>query len=102
MKTVIQRGDGLQTVIAVEDGNLHAGSVQDCTAIAEYTKARHNEGQHGRQDMRLAASLPFVMVEKYCNDHHLTLNEFMRDKTHVRAMLNDPALAHFRVWPGRV
>ena len=102
MKTVVQRGDGLQTVIAVEDGNLHAGSVQDCTPIAEYATARRNEGHHGTSDMKLAASLPFVMVEKYCNDHRLTLNEFIRDRAHVRSMLNDPALPHFRVWPGKV
>lgn len=102
MKTVVQRGDGLQTVIAVEDGNLHTGSIQDCTPIAEYAQARQREGLHGQSDMKLAASLPFVMVEKYCNDHRLTLNEFLTDRSHVRSMLNDPALAHFRVWPGKV
>ncbi len=102
MKTVVQRGDGLQAVVALEDGNLHTGSVQDCTPIAEYATARRNEGLHGRSDMKLAASLPFVMVEKYLNDKRITMAEFMRDRAHIRAMLNDPALAHFRVWPGKV
>jgi len=102
MKTVVERGDGLQTVIALEDGNLHTGSIQDCTAIAEHAKARQNEGQHGSSEMKLAASLPFVMVERYCNDKRILLSEFMRDRSHIRSMLNDPALAHFRVWPGKV
>ena len=52
--------------------------------------------------MKLAASLPFVMVENYLNDKRITMAEFMRDRSHVRAMLNDPALSHFRVWPGKV
>ena len=47
MRAVVQRGDGLQAVIALEDGNLHTGSVQDCTPILEDAKARHNEGTTG-------------------------------------------------------
>ena len=102
MRAIVETTPGVLTVVALQDGNLVTGTVQDCTAIAEYAKARHNEGQHGSRDMKLAASIPFVMVDKYLNDNHLTLHEFQRDKAHIRRMLNDPALAHFRIWKGRV
>lgn len=102
MRTVVETMAGVQTVVSLQDGNLITGTVQDCTAIAEHAKARHNEGYHGSKDMKLAASIPFVMVDKYLNDNCLTFAEFQRDKTHIRRMLNDPALAHFRVWNGRV
>lgn len=76
--------------------------VQDCTAIAEAATAARNEGRHGDSEMRHAMSLPNVMVERYCNDKGITFAQWMADPAHQRAMLNDPALAAFRVWPGRV
>lgn len=102
MRTDIESMPGLVSTIAVEDGKLITGTTQDCTPIAEYTKARHNAGEHGSSEMRLAASLPMVLIEKYCNDKGITFDEWMREKSHVRAMLSDPALSHFRVWGGRV
>lgn len=102
MKSVIDQGAGVQTVIAVEDGNLVTGTVQDCTPILERTKALHNEGIHGSSEMRHAASFPAVIVETYCNQRGLTFEQFMQDRSHIRAMLSDPALSGFRVWAGRV
>lgn len=102
MKSVVQNSDGTQTVVALEDGNLVTGTVQDCVPIAEMAKARHNEGLHGSSDMRLAASVPFVFVEKYLNDHNITMQELGKSQEHQRRLLNDPALAHFRIWKGRV
>ena len=101
MKTVIER-DGVSTVIALEDGALITGTVQDCTAIAEAAKAAHNAGNFGSSEMRLAASIPAVFVEKYLNDNHITLQELGRNQDHQKRLLNDPALDHFRVWKGRV
>ena len=103
MRAVVESTPGVQTVVALEDGALVTGTIQDCTAIAERTKALHNIGFQGpSKDMKLAASIPFVMVDKYLNDNRLTLQEFQRDKAHIRRLLNDPALAHFRVWGGKV
>lgn len=102
MKTVINNSNGTQTVVALQDGALITGTVQDCNPIAERAKAMHNAGITGSSEMRLAASFPFVMVEKYCNDKGITLNEFNTDKAHIRYMLNDPALAHFRIWKGKI
>lgn len=102
MKTVYDAGDGVQTVVALEDGALVTGTTQDCTPIVERTKAMHNSGMVGSADMRLAASVPRVLVERYCNDAGIGFNEFTQSPEHKRRLLNDPALAHFRVWAGRV
>jgi len=95
---------GIQTVFhrGEADRDLVIERVQDCTPLAELATRRRLEGMHGDKEMRLAASIPAVMVERYCNDRHLTMAQFMAVPAHGRAMLNDPALAHFRVWPGKV
>ena len=98
----IQTAAGKSTVIDVTDGVLTAGTVQDCDPIAEYTKALHNEGLHGSSDMKHAGFIPDVFIEKYCNDNGVTFHEFMANREHIRRVINDPALAAFRVWPGRV
>ena len=98
----ISHTPGLDVRLKLQGDDLISSTTQDCVPIAERAKAMNREGIHGSSDMRLAASIPFVMVEAYLNQHHLTLNEFQRDKTHIRSMLNDPALAHFRIWPGKV
>jgi hypothetical protein len=97
--------DGIQTRIHRHfdgEGGISFERVQDCTAIAERCKARQNMGDTGSSEMKLAASLPLVMVERYMNDHAITFNEFMGDKAHIKAMLNDPALSHFRIWNGKI
>ena len=103
MRQVIERDNGVSTVVQLNnDGSLTTGTVQDCTPILELAQALHNEGYHGSADMRLAASIPMVVIEKYLNDNNLLLAEFMANKEHQRRLLNDPALSYFRVWKGRV
>jgi hypothetical protein len=102
MKTVITSPEGVQTVVALEDGNLITGTVQDCTHIREYAKAMHNEGHHGSHDFKHAAKLPQQAVDAYCNVNRITFEEFMREPKHIKAMCNDPALKDFRIWPGKV
>lgn len=98
----ILNADGTQTVVSLQDGALVTGTIQDCTAIAERAKAMHNAGLHGSKDMKLAATIPAVFVEKYINDNGITFQEFLRSQQHQRRILGDPALAHFRVWKGQV
>lgn len=93
---------GLQTQIAVKDGVMSVLHTQDCNAIADHCKARHNEGHHGSSDMRFAGTIPEVFVLKYMNDNALTYAEVMQGTEHIKRMMNDPALAHFRVWKGRL
>lgn len=98
MKQVIHNQDGTQTVVALEDGALVTGTVQDATPIAEMTKRLANEGIHGSSEMRHAASIPFVFVERYCNERGISFAEFSASQEHKHALINDPALAAFRVW----
>lgn len=92
--------DGVRYRQVVKDGDLVSITSQDCTPIAEHAKALHNEGHHGTKDMKLAAKLPLVMVEKYCNDNGITFQQFMTDRAHIKRLAQDPAMAHFRVWKG--
>jgi hypothetical protein len=102
MKTAVDLGGGLQSVIAVEDGKIITGTVQDCTAIMEHAIAKHNAGDFGSSDMKHAAKIPMEKVEEYCNFLGISFEEFMRDGCHIRAMCNNPDLKKFRIWPGRV
>lgn len=88
--------------IVMQDGQTVFGRTQDCTAIAESCKVLQSEGEHGSGEMRHAAKIPNVLIEKYCNDQGITFEEWMRDPVHARRMCNDPANAMFRIWPGRV
>lgn len=92
----------LHTKFAMQDGKMFVGRSQDCTAIAEYAKARQREGHHGSSEMRFAASLPLVIVEKYCNENNITFAEFMGDRAHIKRICNHPDNAAFRIWPGRL
>lgn len=94
--------NGLQTRIHVKDGRMVVQNTQDCTSIAESAMARHNEGLHGTSELKHAARIPMVMVEKYLNDNNITFAEWSQNKAHIRRMLQDPALAHFRIWKGRI
>lgn len=92
----------VQTRMHHEDGKTIFERVQDCDPIAERAKALHNEGMHGSSEMKHAAKLPRVLVERYCNDNGITFREFLNGQDHIRRMLNDPALSHFRIWKGAV
>ena len=94
-------GDVVST-IALQDGALITGTTQDCTPYAERAQAMQAAGLHGSKDMRLAASVPAVLVERYCNQAGIDLAEFNASQDHKKRLLNDPALAAFRIWPGRV
>ena len=92
----------MQTRVHVSDGNVTFESIQDCTSIVERAKRMHNEGITGSSEMKYAARIPDVIVEKYCIDNNLTFREFCCDEAHLKRVLNDPAMAAFRIWKGKV
>lgn len=94
--------DAVGTRIHVQGDMTTFERIQDCTPVMESAKALHNAGQHGSSEMRHAARLPMVIIEKYCNEHGITFHEFMNNDEHIRRMVNDPNNSMFRVWPGRV
>ena len=92
----------LAPIIAEENGRLILGSSQDCTAISEYAKEKHNAGEHGSSEMKYAACFPNVIIEKYCNDNGVSYAEWAGNPVHIKRMLNDPANGSFRIWKGAV
>lgn len=102
MKTVIDQGGGIRSVIAVEDDKLITGTSQDCEWILDRCAAMRNEGMHGSKEMRLVADIPVVTVETYCNLNGITLAEWYANPDHIRRMVNDPDLSKLRIAPGRV
>ena len=102
MRTDIQSAPGVVTTVALEDGALHTGTTQDCTPYLERAKAMHNEGRHGTKDMKLAASVPMVLVEKYLNTNGILMSDFVRSPEHQKRFLGDPAISHFRIWKGAI
>jgi len=101
-----------ETAFAAQDGDVHGRLIQHGDEgfavvreqyvgdIRDYCIARHNSGHHGTKDMRLMASFPAVVIEHYCNTHGVTFREFMNNPDHAKRMVNDPALADFRIAPG--
>lgn len=85
-----------------EDGRLITGINQDCAPIVEHTKALHNIGSGNGKELKFAASIPLLFVEKYLADNNITMHEFSGNAEHKKRLINDPALAHFRVWKGRI
>lgn len=78
--------------------------VQDVEPILERAKGLHNAGLTHSDDREYvhAASIPNVIVERYCHLHKIAFDEFMRNEDHQRRLLNDPDLSGFRIWKGRV
>jgi hypothetical protein len=75
---------------------------QDVEPIIEHAKALHNEGFHGSSDMKHAAEIPLVLVEDYMNRNKISWHEFSNSQDHIKRMLQDPAMGHFRIWKGAV
>lgn len=84
------------------DGSIVISRSQDVTEHLKATKELSAEGFGNGKDGKLAASIPKVIVEKYCNDNGITFQEFMQNKEHIKRILNDKSLEHFRIWKGRV
>ena len=90
------------TLLKDEAGSLVVNRVQDVEPVLEFAKESHNAGFHGSSEMKHAAEIPLVLIEAYMNRYGLTFHEWQQSPDHIRAMLNDPALKAFRIWPGRV
>lgn len=94
--------DQVQTSFAEQDGKLIIAQTQDCTPIAEWAKEQQAVGNYGSSDMKHAAKIPNVIIEKYCNEHGVTFAEVMRNPAHMKRICNDPANAAFRIWRGQL
>ena len=85
-----------------QDGSITVYREQDCEPILERCKALANSGLKQSSEMRLAATIPNVVIEQYCNLNGITFHDFMVSQDHQRRLLNDPDMKFFRVWPGKI
>lgn len=88
-RELIHEDGGVRDLLYADMAQLHG--------IADYCKARQNEGLTGSKDMPVLAEFPAEIVEKYINDAGITFQEWMQNPEHVRRMLRDPALSAFRI-----
>ena len=90
------------STMALDEDKIIVSSVQDAQPILDFCRDKRSSGKVGSSEMKHAASFPQVVIENYMNRTGVSWGEFLRDKTHIRRLLSDPDLKHFRVWDGRV
>ena len=82
--------------------HVYEADLDDVKAVAEHCGQLRSVGATGSSEMKHVARVPAILVQKYLNDNGVTMAQFMRDPQHAERFLADPALAHFRVWQGRI
>lgn len=94
---------GVQTrFLEGADHTYQISRTQDVTPIVGFAKGMQAIGATGSKDMRHAAEIPMLVVENYMTRTGINFHEFCNSQEHAKALLNDPALAAFRIWEGRV
>jgi len=58
----------VKTKILDEDGKIIVNRSQDVQRILDFNKERNIDGHNKKSDMRLAGSIPFVVVEMWMNE----------------------------------
>lgn len=88
------------TFCPIGDDQFAIVRTQDVEPVLEQAKklAAETTGRSKSGDLHHAAEFPMVIIEKYLSDNNVTFEQFMADPEHVRRMLQDPALAGFRVF----
>ena len=87
------------------EGADHAFAInrtQDVEPILNYTKGMSAIGAGNGKDIKHAAEIPMIFVEQYIQRIGITFAQFCEGQDHIKAVVNDPALAAFRIWAGKV
>lgn len=92
----------MQTRFHAHGDDIIIAQSQDCTPIAEWAATQRQMGEVGSSDMRHAARIPNVIIEKYMNEHRVSFHEVLNNPGHMRRIVNNPDNAAFRVWKGVV
>ena len=82
--------------------DLTLNRLQDVEPILNRVAAMRSVGDVGTSEMKIAGIVPNVFIEDYCTRAGISVHDFMVNDEHCRRFLNDPALAAFRVWQGKV
>lgn len=94
--------DLLTTAIIHDGDNMIERRSQDVAPTLERVKRHISMGETGSSEMKHAARIPKAVIENYCARLGITFHEWCGNPVHIKAMLNDPELNGFRIWPGRV
>lgn len=92
----------MKTSFHVHGEDIIIAQSQDCTPIAEWANTQRQSGELGSSDMRHAARIPNVIIEKYMNENRVSFHEVMNNPAHMRRIVNNPDNAAFRIWKGVV
>ena len=87
------QGDGF-VINRLQDVEPH---LDRCKRLSVETTGKSPSG-----DLYHVGDFPMVFVEAYMNLNKITFNEFIANKEHVKKLSEDPALAHYRVWKGKL
>jgi len=86
----------------LDDGKVVLQSTEDITGLVDLCADLRAAEEFGTKDMHYVAEIPGMLIEHYCNTFHVSWEEFMKEPKHIKALLNDPTWAAFRIKPGRV
>lgn len=93
----VKRGMTTKAVTDASDPNrLVIATEQDVTGILEYVKAKKEDTQAMRSEMRPVAEVPMAIVERAMQEG------WYNDPAAWKRWLNDPDNKAFRIWEGRV
>lgn len=90
---------------AVDDKREAHVYEEDMGALKAHADLCGRVRQENRQvgsEFKHVASIPAVIVMKYIADNGISYEDFMADPKHIERLINDPSLAYFRTWEGRV
>jgi hypothetical protein len=85
----------------LEDDALVIRRDVDVTPVLDHAANLRSVGATGSADFKHAACYEPEVVYAWCQRHGITYGEWMANPVHVKAMLNDPDMAAFRIWKGR-
>lgn len=90
------------TGIWMDGDNVIQRQTENVESVLEHVKDLRSANEVGSGEMWHVAKLPRSAIMNYCHSAGITFSEFMRNDEHLGRMLNDPALAGFRIHQGRV
>jgi hypothetical protein len=106
VKGVTKDEYGVISTLAVEDGQLVAGTHQDVEPILEANKAQYNNSPTGwKGDIHHVARIPEAMVSSFLKEFNCTYRQLICDpeiKKKLIAKLNSNDYRFLRTRPGRL
>lgn len=92
----------IKTYVSFDGDDMAQNRVQDVEPVLESCAMLRSVGATGSAEMKHAIRLPMVFVEKYINDHGITMHDFEVNPEHLKRIMNSSEFAAFRIWQGKV